>query len=87
MVYALQLQQCRLSEGEVESLHTRQVDYVASVETHRETALSIPYFTTSWFPFRESKDKFCKQPLIMKDPESAEEQQKVKLIPSGTLTS
>jgi hypothetical protein len=33
----------------------------ASVETHRETALSIPCFAISWFSFRESKDKFCKR--------------------------
>jgi hypothetical protein len=33
----------------------------ASVETHHETALSIPCFAISWFSFRESKDKFCKR--------------------------
>jgi type I restriction enzyme R subunit len=34
---------------------------VASIETHRKTALSIHCFATSSYPFRESKDKFCKR--------------------------
>jgi hypothetical protein len=33
---------------------------VASVETHRETALSIPCFATTWFPFRESEINFAR---------------------------
>jgi hypothetical protein len=33
---------------------------MASVETHRETALSFPRFAASWFPFRESKDNFAR---------------------------